>query len=57
MNDFEKKVKEEFDKLDADYDVVELVLGVVKDHYICDCDGRSGSDCKYPDKYKRGDCK
>lgn len=58
---FEKKIKEEFDKLEKDYDGLQLVLDSMKDSYVCDC-GKGfpwnfGKVCKYPEKYRDGGCK
>ena len=56
---FESKLKEEFDKLDKDYDGLQLVLDKIADSYICDC-GRSwntGKSCMFPDRYRNGGCK
>lgn len=59
QDEFEIKLKEEFDKLDRDYDVLEFVLDKAKDSYLCDCDKdwNFGKLCKYPEKYKDGGCK
>jgi hypothetical protein len=56
---FESKLKEEFDKLEKDYDVTEFVLDKAKDSYLCDCGKKFnfGKLCKYPEKYKDGGCK
>ena len=35
---FESKLKEEFDKLEKDYDGLQLVLNSIKDSYVCDCE-------------------
>lgn len=59
LNEFELKLKEEFDKLEKDYDVIEFVLDKAKDSYLCDCEKKFnfGKLCKYPEKYKDGGCK
>lgn len=56
MDSFEKKVKEEFDKLDRDYDGLKLILDNTKDSYVCDCERNYGKACKYPDRYKNEGC-
>ena len=35
---FESKLKEEFGKLDKDYNGLQLVLDNIKDGYVCDCE-------------------
>lgn len=54
---FEYKLKEEFDKLDKDYDGLQLVLDNIKDSYVCDCEKNYGKNCKHPNKYRDGGCK
>lgn len=56
---FEKRLKEEFDKLEKDYDALEFILDKAKDSYLCDCEKKFnfGKLCKYPEKYKDGGCK
>ena len=57
QDNFESKLKEEFEKLGMDYDGLQIVLANVKDHHVCDCDNKRSADCRYPDKYKDGKCK
>ena len=54
---FEYKLKEEFDKLDKDYDVLQSVLNSIRDSYVCDCEKNYGKNCMYPEKYRDGGCK
>ena len=54
---FENKLKEEFNKLEKDYDGLHLVLDKIKDNYVCDCMKNYGKICKYPEKYRGGGCK
>ena len=58
---FESKLKEEFDKLEKDYDGwqsrLQLVLNSIRDSYVCDCEKNYGKNCKYPGKYRDGGCK
>lgn len=53
---FESKLNEEFDKLDKDYDGLQLVLYNIKDSYVCDCEKNYGKSCKYPEKHRDGGC-
>ena len=57
QQEFEKYVKEEFDKMLKDYDRVHDVLWGALEKCICDCDKNYGNLCKYPEKYKDGGCK
>ena len=54
---FENTLKEEFDKLEKDYDGLQLVMDSIKDKYVCDCHKNYGKDCLFPDKYRGGGCK
>ena len=54
---FESKLKEEFDKLDKDYNGLQLVLDNIKDSYVCDCEKNYSKNCKHPNKYRDGGCK
>ena len=57
MPDPFEQLKEEFDKLEKDYDGLQLVLDSIKDNYVCDCMKNYGKTCKYPEKYRKEGCK